>query len=56
VSGARAYVIVSSTYTFKQKGMTLRETAQITFVLTEETFGWKILAWTWTGREGVLVK
>ena len=56
VSGDRAYVIVPSTYTFKQKGKTLRETAQMTFVLTKISSDWKIAAWTWTGPEGVPVK
>ena len=56
VSGDRAYVIVPSTYTFKQKGKTLRETAQMTFVLTKVSSDWKIAAWTWTGPEGVPVK
>jgi len=56
VSGNRAYVIVPATYTFKQKGGTLRETAQMTFVLAKEASGWKIHAWTWTGTEGVPVK
>lgn len=56
VSGDRAYVIVPATYTFKQKGATLRETAQMTFVLAKEAPGWKIHAWTWTGSEGVPVK
>ena len=56
VSGDRAYVIVPSTYTFKQKGKTWRETAQMTFVLTKVAADWKIAAWTWTGPEGVLVK
>ena len=55
VSGARAYVIAPSTYTFKQKGKTIRETAQMTFVLAKEASGWKIAAWTWTGPEGVPV-
>jgi len=56
VSGDRAYVVVPSTYTFKQKGKTLRETAQMTFVLTKVLSDWKIAAWTWTGPEGVPVK
>jgi len=56
VSGDRAYVIVPSTYTFRQKGKTLREAAQMTFVLTKVSSGWKIAAWTWTGQEGVPVK
>jgi ketosteroid isomerase-like protein len=55
VSGDRAYVIVPSTYSFKQKGRTLRETAQMTFVLTKFSSDWKIAAWTWTGPEGVPV-
>lgn len=56
VSGDRAYVIAPSTYTFKQKGNTFRETAQMTFVLTKVSSDWKIAAWTWTGPEGVPVK
>ena len=56
VSGDRAYVTVPSTYTFKQKGKTFRETAQMTFVLTKVSSNWKIAAWTWTGPEGVPVK
>ena len=55
VSGDSAYVIVPSTYSFKQKGKTFRETAQMTFVLTKVPSGWKIAAWTWTGPEGVPV-
>jgi hypothetical protein len=56
VSNGRAYVIAPSSYTFKQKGVTLREVAQMTFILTKETSGWKIASWTWTGPEGVPVK
>lgn len=56
VSGDRAYVIAPSTYTFKQKGLVLRETAQMTFVLGKGSSGWKIVAWTWTGPEGVPVR
>src|SRR5205809_8128626 len=33
VSGDRAYVIAPSSYTYKQKGQTLRAIAQMTFVL-----------------------
>lgn len=56
VSGDRAYVIVPSTYTFKQKGKILHEIAQMTFVLTKVSSDWKIAAWTWTGPEDVRVK
>lgn len=51
VSGDHAYVVAPSTYTFKQKGMTMRETAQFTFVMAKEASGWKIAAWIWTGPE-----
>jgi ketosteroid isomerase-like protein len=56
VSGARAYVVAPSTYSFKQKGATMREVAQITFVMARETSGWKIASWTWTGPEAKPVK
>ncbi len=56
LSRTRAYVIAPATYTFKQKGKTLREYAQITFVMIKGASGWKILSWTWTGSEGVPVK
>lgn len=56
VSGDHAYVIVPSTYTYKQKGGTYRAVAQMTFVLAKDTSGWKIQTWTWTGPEGVPVK
>ena len=53
VSGDHAYVIVPSTYTFKQKGTPMRETAQMTFALVRGSAGWKIAAWTWTGPDPV---
>jgi ketosteroid isomerase-like protein len=56
ISGASAYVIVPATYTFKQKGGVIRETAQMTFVLAKQASGWKIRSWTWTGAEGIPVK
>lgn len=56
VSGDNAYVIVPATYTYKQKGATLRETAQLTLVMSRQRSGWKIAAWTWTGPRGVPVK
>jgi ketosteroid isomerase-like protein len=51
VSGNHAYVVAPSTYTFKQKGTTMRETSQIAIVLDKQASGWKIAAWTWTGPE-----
>jgi ketosteroid isomerase-like protein len=56
VSGDHAYVIAPTTYTFKQKGMMMRETAQMTFALDKQAGGWKIASWTWTGPEAKPVR
>jgi ketosteroid isomerase-like protein len=57
ISGDHAYVIVPTTYTFKQKGQTMRETAQMTLALDKDSGGaWKIASWTWTGPEAKPVK
>jgi ketosteroid isomerase-like protein len=49
MSGTGAYVIVPAVYVFKEKGVPMRASAQMTFVLQKETAGWLIHAWTWTG-------
>jgi len=51
VSPATAYVIVAATYTFKQKGVAMREPAQMTFALKKESGAWKIAGWSWTGPD-----
>jgi len=56
VTGDHAYVIVPSVYTFKQKGVAMREAAQMTFALVKTAGGWKIAAWTWTGPDPMPVK
>jgi len=49
-SGAdRAYAVVPAVYTFKQKGVAMREVAQMTFALHKATAGWRIAGWAWTG-------
>ena len=48
-SGSDAYVIVPAVYTFKEKGVAMRETAQMTFALSKGASGWLIHGWTWTG-------
>jgi hypothetical protein len=47
--GVGAYVVVPSVYTFKQQGVAMRETAQMTFTLKKSASGWLIHGWTWTG-------
>lgn len=56
VSGDNAYVIVPAVYTFKQKGVAMREAAQMTFALVKTANGWKIAGWTWTGPDPTPVK
>ena len=48
-SGDSAYVIVPAVYTYKEKGVAMREAAQMTFVLKKGASGWLIHGWTWTG-------
>ena len=49
MDGTGAYVVVPSVYTFKQKGVAMREAAQMTFTLKKSGSGWLIHGWTWTG-------
>lgn len=56
IVGDRAYVVTPSTYTFKQKGQTMREAGTFTFALAKGKAGWKIQAWTWTSPEAAPVK
>ena len=49
VNGDSAYVIVPSTYSFKLKGVAMKEVAQMTFVVKKGQNGWLIHGWTWTG-------
>jgi hypothetical protein len=44
-----AYVIIPTTYLYKQNGKPTTEEGQMTFVLHAEAGGWKISAWTWSG-------
>jgi Domain of unknown function (DUF4440) len=47
--GSAAYVVVPSVYSFKEGGVAMRETAQMTFTLKKSAGGWLIHGWTWTG-------
>jgi hypothetical protein len=49
LSGDRAYAVVAAVYTYKQKGVAMREPAQMTFALRKEHAGWRISGWTWSG-------
>jgi hypothetical protein len=36
--------------------VTYKEVAQMTLALNKQASGWKVAAWTWTGKAGVPVK
>jgi ketosteroid isomerase-like protein len=55
VTGNHAYVIVPATYTYRQKGMNMRQPSQLTYFLDKGATGWKIAGWTWTGPEPAAV-
>lgn len=48
-NGDQAYVVVPAVYTFKERGVAMREAAQMTFALKKGAAGWLIHGWTWTG-------
>lgn len=47
--GSDAYVVVPAVFSFKEKGVAMRERAQMTFALKKGAEGWLIHGWTWTG-------
>ena len=50
-SGDSAYVVVPAVYSFKQRGVAMRGTANMTFALKKAAAGWLIHGWTWTGAK-----
>jgi ketosteroid isomerase-like protein len=49
VSGDRAYVVVPTTYTFKQHGKKVTESGStMTVALQKVADGWRITGWAWT--------
>ncbi len=48
-NGEQAYVVVPAVYTFKERGVAMREAAQMTFALKKGSGGWLIHGWVWTG-------
>jgi hypothetical protein len=49
VGADRAYVVASVVYTFKEKGVAMREPAQLVCALQKAASGWLITGWTWAG-------
>jgi ketosteroid isomerase-like protein len=51
VTGDRAYVVIPSTYTWKQKGVPTREDGStFTFAMHKEQAGWKFAGWSWAKK------
>lgn len=49
VTSGRAYLVYDSVYTYKQKGISMREAGHFALALRREGAAWKVAAWTWTG-------
>jgi hypothetical protein len=47
VTGADAYVVVSTTLRFKKKAESVNETGVMTLALHKAARGWQITAWSW---------
>ena len=49
INGDRAYLVVPTTFSFKQNGKPAKEEGStLTLVLQKSAAGWRITAWTWT--------
>ncbi len=56
VSGDRAYIVMATVYTFKEHGVQMQASAQMTFALQKEDAGWRISAWTYSAPRGAPAK
>jgi len=51
VTGDYAYVVIPSTYSWKEKGVPTREIGSaFTFALHKEAAGWKFAGWSWAKK------
>ncbi len=49
IEGDVAYVVMPTTYVYKEQGKSMTEEGQITVVLHMEAGAWKMSGWTWSG-------
>ena len=56
ISGDNAYVVMACDYLFKQKSVSMKAPAQMTFALQKEKDGWRISGWTYAAPQGTPVK
>lgn len=51
VTGDRAYMVIPTDYTFKQKGKPGKETgSEFTFVMQKVGAAWKVAGWAWAAK------
>jgi len=51
VEGDAAYVVMPTTYLYKEHGKPITEKGQITVVLNRQAGVWKIRGWTWSSEK-----
>jgi ketosteroid isomerase-like protein len=56
INGGHAYVVMACDYLFKEKGVSMKAPAQMTFSLRKERDGWRISGWTYSGSQATPVK
>lgn len=47
--GDTAYVVMSATFVYKEKGKPMKEPGQMAFALSRDGDSWKIASWAWAG-------
>ena len=50
VNGDAAYVVVATTFNYKQRGAPITEPSEAVFSLKNGAGGWKITGWAWAGQ------
>jgi len=51
IEGPAAYVVMPTSYLYKEHGKPMAEEGQITVVLHSESGAWKMSGWTWSGAK-----
>jgi hypothetical protein len=51
VGADRGYVVLPAVYTYKAKGVAMREPAQMVYALQKGAGGWQITGFTWVGAK-----
>ncbi len=49
IDGDTAYVVLPATYSYKEKGVAMTESAKMAFALKKDAGAWKIAGWAWAG-------